>query len=289
MYAFSASYIPALTLDDQAWAWLREQRPNWKKKSYSSYCSKLRNFLAWKGSKEISNGVIREFLGELRKTHSNGTRNDYLRFLKQIYSGVDAGHHFGKLKKLRHYPETCEHYRPSYIRTIFEHLEEHDQELLFACRCVMYLLVRPQSELRLLKVHNFDTDDWLVTIPSSVAKNHRRETVHVPLNFRARILEYLKGKGPNEYVFPGKKKGTPMGPNNLADRHRKSMNDLGFGMEYKMYGWKNTGNIEYKKAGADIYFISRQNRHSSLEITSIYFRKMGWDDRGTLPDLKIDY
>ena len=289
MRAFVAAYVPKLTMDDRAWSWLEEQKPNWRKKSYLSYCSKLRNFIRWKKGRPLSRGVVEEFLREIEGTKSNGTRNDYLRFLKQIYTGIDEGHHFAKFKKLRHYPETCEHYRPSYIRTIFAYLEEHDPEMLFACRCIMYLLVRPQSELRFLQVHHFNVDDWVVTVPSKISKNHRRSTVKIPPSFREHVVDYLTGMGPMEYIFPGKVKGKPYGPNTLADRYRVYMNQLGFGLEYKMYGWKNTGNIEYYKGGADIHFIMRQNRHSSLEITSMYFAKMGWDERGSTPDFDFSF
>lgn len=280
-----AEYIPQKPLDTRAWEWLESRKPQWRPKSYYSYCSKLRKFISWKDGRKMSHELVSEFFRYLEGRVSNGTRNDYKRYLNHIFTSVCSNDYFGHIKQVRHHAQTKKHYQRHQIATITDYLAEEDPELLFMCQCVYYLLARPNSELRLLQVMHFELDDWRVFIPAHISKNNRDGYVLIPEAFRDDVLNYLKGKRPKDYIFPSSQKpGKPVGYNTLLTRYRKHLNKLGFGNEYSLYGWKNTGNMALVRAGVHVKFIQNQNRHSTLEMTDRYLSRIGCDFVGDLAE-----
>ena len=143
---------------------------------------------------------------------------------------------------------------------------------------LFYCFIRPNSELRLLRVGDILLDEWKVLIRADVSKNKKQEYVTIPKAFRPALSD-LKRRNPGEMLFPGKHDCTkPMGCNTMYERHRKILKQLGFSSDYKLYSWKHTGAVMAVKAGIPVKELQIQLRHHSLEMVDRYLRQMGvWD------------
>jgi integrase len=73
-------------------------------------------------------------------------------------------------------------------------------------------------------------------------------------------------------------------------RHRRILEYLGL-QQYTLYCWKHTGVTATYLATRDIDFVSRQCRHSSLDMTKRYLRGLGllldYPHRDQLPELEL--
>jgi len=279
------NYVPTLSLEVRAMNYIEERKPHLRVKSYYTASSKLRIFLRWKGERKITKELVSEFFAWRADTVSGGTLHDDRTTLSRIFDAVTADRFFSHVELPKFHPQTKQHYQRRHIKVIGEHLREHDHSLWFACQCVYYLFLRPGSELRRLKVHHFDLDEWRVQIPPDVSKTNRNEFVMIPKAFRHDVEMFFEDRMPNEWIFPGVfEPENPVGPNTFTTRYRKHMNALGFGAQYSMYGWKNTGAIACVKAGVHPKILQMQLRHSSLEMTDRYLKRMGVLDMGDLAD-----
>lgn len=285
-------FTPVKTLDDRCWDWIESRRPYLRPKSYYGYQSKLRMFLKWKEERKMSRDLVSEYFAHRAGRVAGGTLKDDQIYLNRVYSSVTSEDYFSHLDLPRFYAVTRKHYQQRQIKMIREHLEVHDPQLWFVCQCVYYLFIRPGSELRLLRGHHFDLDEWRVNIPPSISKNRKNDYVTIPVQFRSEVENYLYDISPNEYIFPSIRRGgkdfnrkdKPISANTLMSRYRKHMDTLRFGREYSLYGWKNTGAIACVKAGIHPKILQLQLRHSSLEMTDRYLRRMGIKDTGDLAE-----
>jgi integrase len=278
-------YVPVRSLEVRAWEWIESRKPHLRQKSYYGYCSKLRIFLRWKGERRMTPQLVSEYFQYRSEKVAGGTLHDDKIYLARVFDSITEDRFFDHIELPKFTAVTKQHYQRRHIKVIEQHLRLHDPALWFACQCVYYLFIRPGSELRLLKVHHFDLDEWRVHIPPNISKTHKSEYVMIPKAFRNDVEEFLEMRMPNEYVFPAvHEEGRPIGKNTFTTRYRKHMKHLCFGMQYSMYGWKNTGAIACVKAGVHPKILQLQLRHSSLEMTDRYLRKMGIMDMGDLAD-----
>jgi integrase len=287
-----SEFVPTSTLEDLCWDWIESRRPYLRLKSFYGYQSKLRLFLKWKDGRAMSKQLVTEYFAYRAVRVSGGTLKDDKIYLNRILTSVSSERYFDHLDLPRFYAVTKKHYQRRQIKIIRDHLQENDPELWFVCQCVYYLFIRPGSELRLLRAHHFDLDEWRVNIPPSISKNRKNDYVTIPKQFRNEVENYLHGIGPNEYIFPSVRRGgkdlnradKPISANTWMSRYRKHLDHLRFGSEYTMYGWKNTGAIACVKAGIHPKILQLQLRHSSLEMTDRYLRRMGIMDTGDLAE-----
>ena len=272
-------------LEHQLDEWVKSRKPFLREKSYYGYRSKIGIFLRFVGERRISKSLITEYFTHRAGFVSSGTLHDDYIYLRRAFAGITDEDFFGHIDIPSANPETKKHYRRRQIVKIKAYLEREDPNLWFACQCVYYLFIRPGSELRLLKVHHFDLDEWRVHIPPSISKNRKNDYVLIPDQFRDDVEDYLEDKLPGDFLFPAKqvsRAGKPIGKNTMMNHYRKHMKALGFGLGYSMYSWKNTGAIACVKAGVHPKILQLQLRHSSLEMTDRYLRRMGLKDMGDL-------
>lgn len=164
---------------------------------------------------------------------------------------------------------------------------EKDPELWPFVKFIYHLYIRPIEILR-IKIIDVDLRTNHVIVHSGRGKNKKQLAVQIPDSFidevKAMNLEqypatwYLFGK------LPRKNKGkaglgpssVPYNRNSVTSRHTAIMKACYItDPDYSMYGWKHTGNIDSFTAGVELYNISRQNRHSSIEQTMTYLRSLG--------------
>lgn len=154
-------------------------------------------------------------------------------------------------------------------------IERDDPQLYLACLFIYYLSLRPQQELRLLKIKDVDLYNYTVTIVDGHAKVKRR-TVNMPVPLREVCADYMLSRYNRDfYVFgrlgvPGSE---PTGKNTLRNRFNRFRDALGMPDTYKFYSLKHTGGGNLLNAGATIEEIRDHMGHKSIETTSKYLRR----------------
>ena len=92
------------------------------------------------------------------------------------------------------------------------------------------------------------------------------------------MIELVKGKSANDYLFPGNRTGNPVSKNMMSDRHMKILKSLEFTKNHTLYGWKHTGVVKAFLAGVNIKSIQLQCRHYSIAETDNYLKSLGLFD-----------
>ena len=280
-----STYVPHKAIEERAWDWIESRKPYLRTKSYYGYQSKLRVFLSWKGNRKMSKELVTEYFAYRASRVAGGTLKDDQIYLNRVFSSITEERYFDHLNLPKFSAVTRRRYQPRQIARIKAYLTEEDPMLWFACQCVYYLFIRPGSELRLLQAHHFNLDEWQVNIPPHISKNGKNDYVVIPEPFRQEVEDYVGDMLPSEFVFPAVfESGKPIGKNTMMNRYRRHMDALGFGFQYSMYGWKNTGAIACVNKGIHPKHLQLQLRHSSLEMTDRYLRRMGVKDMGDLAD-----
>lgn len=281
-----ANYRPVVSIETRAREYLATHQHQWRKKTHSSYCSKLRLFLAWAKGRELTPALARDYIQHLGETVGKGTRNDSLRMLRMIFKAIGEGSLFAGIPNLRHHAEPAKYFQRHHITMLREQIAPVDADLWFVCQCVYNLFLRPHSELRLLQAEHFDLDRMKVRVPAKVGKNGKPQHITIPPPFREDVIKYLRGKGPSDYVFPSPvKEGRPVSENYFSEKFRKHLDALRFGPDYGLYSWKHTGAMHLANLGVPAKQIQIQCRHHSLEITDRYLQQLGVNDLNQLEDL----
>lgn len=280
-----ADYRPVLPLEEQARQYIESRRLEWEKKTFYDYRSKLNLFIRYAAGRQITKELAHEYIGQLLTTVSKSTRNVSRRKLHTIFKGIGRPELFGDIPIITAHETPKRYYQRHHIAMIKARISEQDDQLWFLCQCIHNLFIRPGGELRRLRVHHFDLDLWRVFIPADVSKSGKPEYVRIPKSFQERVLEFLSGRSPSEWLFPGvHDPSKPIGENTFINRYRKHMDALGFSHEYSLYSWKHTGAIAAINKGIHPKKLQIQLRHSSLEMTSRYLRQIGINDIDDLID-----
>lgn len=267
------------TVEEQLWGFLEDHRGLWRKKTYYVYSSKVRIFLAFLRGRPLSKQVVEEFFIDLSKRRHKTTYNTYRRTLLTIFTGIGRAEVIGSIKKLKNTETPAKYFQEHQVRRLREFISERDPDLWFFCQFVYYCFLRPNSELRLLRVGDIDFDRWVIRVPAQVSKNGKNQYVTIPVPFRARVMQELGRRAPQEYIFPGVHDNTkPVGVNTMSTRHRNILRSMGFGKAYKLYSWKHTGAVACVRAGISVKELQIQLRHHSLEMVDKYLRQLGVHD-----------
>lgn len=216
---------------------------------------------------------------ELRDRLSNKTYNNYLRFYSTLFlwfakRGYIKENPFGGIERKRAEAKTREVIPPADRKLIADWFAAQGMtEYLYIMQLCYRLFVRPK-EILMLKVGNIDFGEGLVTIPASVAKNHRERVVAVPGEIMA-YLSTLKDLNPRHYVFSdGYKPGTRLLTTRDTGRTWSRMRDaLGLPKSYQFYSLKDTGITEMLEQGVPAKYVKELADHHSLEMTERYTHK----------------
>ncbi|PRY90544.1 tyrosine-type recombinase/integrase [Mongoliibacter ruber] len=169
--------------------------------------------------------------------------------------------------------------------------EEEEPPLKIFAQFIYYTFIRP-GELRRLKVR--DVLEKTINIPGTASKNRRSEHVIISPAMERLLVKLKVREFPPNYFLIGPE-GIPSTKqvyiNNFTRRHLIIRKKLGLISEYTLYCWKHTGVVDTYQATLDIEFVSRQCRHSSLDMTKRYLRGLGllpeYPRQQFLPDLGL--
>ena len=160
-------------------------------------------------------------------------------------------------------------------KKIEDHLILTNYRLYLFSQFIYYCYLRPIEILR-LKIENID--DTRILIYGSQSKNKKQESVVIPDAFLPLVQSMKLRDYPKDHFIFGRgmmPSSIPLGRNRVSEQFKKIKEDLKFGPDYTLYGFKHSGNVNAYLAGIDIYSIMRQNRHHSIEQTMTYLRQLG--------------
>lgn len=302
-----AASSPELWTWIQAFDWVYEHRlPSLRQRSIQSLeliRTELRQFCKEKALLQLPLSFVQpqhcdDFMHYLRSSRkvSNLTYNNYLTFLKLNFN------YLVKREKLRHSPaanlprlrtEDSEQVSfPADVRKrLLEAYTTHYPELLILAKYIFYSFIRP-GELRKLQVKHIGAKT--ISVPGRIAKNKKSEHVLITPGLEKLFIALNVRSYPPDYYLishTGTPGARPTSPNYYTGRHLKIRILLGLPEAYTLYCWKHTGVTETYLATRDIDFVSRQCRHSSLDMTKRYLRGLGllldYPHRDQLPELEV--
>lgn len=248
-----------------------------RRKSQQSYESIVRVFLRGIGQQAFTREAVHAFFAARRQVLHGKTFNNTLMVLTEIFSGIGYRAYFEGIAKVRGVKSTPKRrFSNTQKAQLSEYIRNRDYTLWMFMQFVYYCFIRPQSELRLLKVENIILEDDQIEIPAYLSKNDTARFVEIPNAFKPALVKYLEGKQPTEYLFPSKlRPGKPMGKDITSRQFRAVLRDLGYVGNYSMYGWKHTGNLRALRAGATLDELQRQNGHATIAQTATYLNSIG--------------
>lgn len=152
-----------------------------------------------------------------------------------------------------------------------------EHQLLLFVLFEYYAAIRPNTELRLLKVS--EILDKTICINADDAKDAIKTHIQIPPPLEKKIQEYSIRSYPKDYyVFskngePGPK---PNGKKYQYIRHRAILKKLNLDhLNYDVYSWKHTGAIALFLEIQDIEVCRQHLRHKNIQTTLKYYRDLG--------------
>ena len=262
------------------------------KKTYETYCSKIRIFNSWLEINKMYDLNIKNMKREhiikfteylvCEKGLSRLSIEKYIQIIRAYFeyeieqkeieiNPVERIPKIGKLVDMAPAPFTKDE------RTRLKNaITKHDPQLWLACQIQYYCAIRPGMELRLMRISWIDFDNRQIRIPNTEAKNNLTEIVEIPDFLFDEIKEYhLDRYDKDMFVFghlgmPGKQ---ALGKNTMRNRFNRYRDELGISPDKKFYSWKHTGAIDLIQNGAQPYDVMEHLRHKNFDTTEKYLKK----------------
>lgn len=259
----------------------------WRKKtiqSYRSKCTVLIQYIEDMGLKDFGEKESVEFETYLRKKLAKSTFNEYVRIFGVIWGTIfkDRINPFKTISPYKGNHKTPALYFQTHQRKrIADTMQDKEPYLWLFVQFIYYSFIRP-GEIRLLTVGDIYPEERKILVRAEIAKNKKRQFVHVPKPLMTAIFESDVLSYPsNYYLFSTKHQPAPepMGTRYMAIRHQKLIKGMGFDINcYKLYSWKHTGAVACYRAGMKLKDLQLQMRHASIEETDGYLRSIGIND-----------
>lgn len=262
----------------------------------------LKVFLSKKNQESIplqfvDRPLVDEFLAFLydRKV-SNTTKNMYIRFTKLLFNDlvnaeiISASPTKG-IKLFSTDQVNQQAFQKDLQSKLLERYAQECPEILPLVQFMYYSFIRPGELLQLQVKH---IQERTIFVPGHISKNKKSEHVLISPALERLIEKNKIRQAPEHYYIishdglPGVKRPCK---HYFSNRHLQIRKDLKLSKEYTLYCWKHTGVTDTYRQTRDIEFVSRQCRHSSLDMTKRYLRGLGllleYPDQGELPDLGL--
>jgi integrase len=257
----------------------KELRPK-SKSTYWTDCKIFAAYFQHTPIAKISETKALEFYKHLKTKYTDKTVKNKINNLKAVF---DSHKHnpLGKLRGTYNIQESEFNFPFSeYERELIEsHLSSFQPDLYNFTRFIFYAYIRP-AELIKIKISMVDMVTRTIKIPAHISKTKKAGAIPIikpllELIQSKRLLMYPQ----NFYLFGSglKPSAKQANKNEATTLHKLAMQELGIyrHRETVLYSWKHTGNIMAYLAGTDIKIIQQVNRHSSIQTTEIYLRKLG--------------
>lgn len=168
-------------------------------------------------------------------------------------------------------PERYNPYSDEDFKLVLDAVKKSENKYLYLYICFIYHASLRPKEARLLKVGDLNFKKNIITVRSSIAKNDKKAIVPIFPSLRKVLLEYgIDKKEADDFVFMYNS------PRHFAmwfDQIIKNLNLSNKG--YSIYCFKHTSNVhKMLKHGWTPAQIQKFNRHSSIEMTMNYLKKL---------------
>lgn len=271
-----------------------------RKSTITDYRSKIKIFGEWltaQGKQNLAIGAIDketagEFLLSLKaRGLGNTSYNDYRAILAQIWDEYKERIRKNPWRDIKPLRSTVQHLK-SYPDALREHIRKtlpaYDPQMWLFMQCVYYCGIRPQSELRFLKVKHLNLAKGIFTVPSEVSKNHKTRHLNI---FHKLIKQFRKEEYhtyPGEFYLFGKggePAVKPASKNHFARRWSDYRTANNIDACYKLYGSKHTGGKKLTKK-TNAYITKEHFDHADMKTTQNYIDDL---DKNELKDLQKIY
>lgn len=282
-----------------------------KKKTVQTYMSKLKALLEYYPNKSLKDFTTKHLENFVQSKIEDGTySHNSVKAAKRIFSTFFAvmleleyitvnpikGFN-NKIKSFKEVEEKHVPYTPEDLKTILQWLDQNDKFGAFFCRMVYYTCIRPK-EIRGLRIKDINLKNRTITIPANIKKNtinNQSDIINIDPSFFLELEKLNLDKYPKEYFLTGDSKNI-IGENKVGentpynklisafkaiDKQRLKENpnikdeDLLQNKGYDLYSFKHTSNITKYNAGWTLSQIMKANRHSSIQMTEVYLKKLG--------------
>lgn len=178
-------------------------------------------------------------------------------------------------KSLHRNPTPTPGFTHSQIRILIESCTD---PLLKAALLLGYDCGLRISEVTSLRFGDFNKIDALITITS---KRHKTRTVHYSRETQAALNAYYEyafynhkgAPNPDEYVFQGKKPGSPLLPSSLAKKYKKYIQAFEFYLpEHRFHSLRVSFATHMAKDNCSLFALKNAMGHSSIASTARYIR-----------------
>lgn len=146
-----------------------------------------------------------------------------------------------------------------------------------AALAVAYGAALRVSEVVTLRFGDISFTDGIVTISEEVSKNRYAGKIELPVRLKNILIRYWKeccrGAKPQDWLFPGPKKGTHITKGALQQVLKNRLRELGWeDRGYSFHSLRHAHALHYYQSGADLFQVQQRLRHRSIDSTLIYVR-----------------
>lgn len=260
---------------------LKDIQPDLKKKSFSTYKTKLNIFELWLAGRhelKIGTSEANDFLHFLKRTgRHNTTVLAYKITLSTLYNKLNNGFNpFQDTIKIRKRSTSLMYFNPDQVKALKEYFITNDREAWIAIQLLYYCFIRP-GEIRLLLLSDINLHESWIEVRAEISKNGKTQKVRIPRSFAGTLKKYLQSRQ-NKYglVISKDPEGKiPVAEKHINTNHRKGLDALEIVGRYSFYSWKHTGAVHAVKAGINLKDLQMQLRHHSLDQVNEYLKDLG--------------
>lgn len=214
----------------------------------------------------------------VKKKVSNRTYNNHLLALKTLFNTlydreIVTHNPFQRVKKLRLEDSAITAFTRDDLELVRSTLPEFYKPLWIIAQLVYFCFMRP-TEIRRLRVKDFDLERQFITVHGHQSKNKKQELVVIPNPLVKELKDFgIENLHPDLYLFstrllPGKSLINPDRISEWWNRYKKKVN-----LDKNIYDLKSTGVGMLFDSGANARDIQLQIRHHSLDQTIVYLNK----------------
>jgi len=219
-------------------------------------------------------------------TYSNSTLKHAKTVIKSFFEwAVDKNYitsnpvNFPKnLKSTKNTKDGAEVFTDEHFKIIIHELRKPQHELLYNYAMFVYHLHLRPKEIRFLIKSDVDINRNLLTVRPEVSKVDKKDIIDINSQITDILINKLNFHDlqNDDYLFGlTTKKGVrrQISDSYVSDRFRQILKDLKL-YEYSLYSFKGKGNVDKFKGGWKLEHLAKLNRHSSIETTIIYLKKI---------------
>lgn len=258
--------------------------------SFLSYSSEVNIFRKWLKESEKAFTLVNMFSRKMaieyidfrgKSTNSGKTLNNIISYEKAIFSllkereiiSINPWIGIKKFKEVFSVKNLA--YKQYEAKILIDLIQAQDYELYCFVQIIYNTFMRP-NEIRQLQVCDIDLARHKIFLSATNSKNKKAEYISYPLRINEILINLIKNKTENQYLFQNKKLNGPISKNKMNDRHSEFLKIANLeNQNHTLYSWKHTGVVRAYEAGIDLKRIQLQCRHSTVAQTDHYLKSLG--------------